>query len=103
MIQTALEQRMYYREEVLKSQYLKITDRKRVEQEVAALLLNLRAQLDAGLLPDSGIEFHNHCLQALAQLRSTLGVVTPPLLAFLHGCMYNIADRCLHRFRRASA
>lgn len=103
MIETALEQRMYYREEVLKSQYLKITDRKQIEQEVAALLLNLRAQLDAGLLPDRGIEFHNHCLQALAQLRSTLGVVPPPLLAFLYGCMYNIADRCLHRFRRASA
>ncbi len=103
MIGTALEQRMYYREESLKSEYLKITDRKRIEQEIAALLLKLRAQLDAGLLPDRGIEFHHHCLQQLEQLRSTLGIVPPPLLAFLYGCMYNIADRCLHRFRRASA
>jgi hypothetical protein len=103
MIDTALEQRMYYREEVLKSQYLKITDRRLVEQEVVALLLKLRAELDAGLHPDRGTEFHNHCLQQLEQLRSTLGIVPPPLRTFLYGCMYNIADRCLHRFRRASA
>jgi hypothetical protein len=103
MIGTALEQRLYYREEVLKPQYLRLTDRKLIEQEVAALLQRLRAQLDAGLLTDRGIDFHNRCLDELSQLRSTLGISPPPLLSFLYGCMYNIADRCLHRFRRISA
>jgi hypothetical protein len=32
---------------------------------------------------------------------TTIGTQTP--LSVLHGCMYNIADRCVHRFRRASA
>ena len=68
-IESSLEQRLRYRDEVLRPQYLKITDRNLVEGEVAAVLLKLRAQLDAGEISDSGSEFHARCLQNLDQLK----------------------------------
>ena len=102
-IASALESRRFYREEVLRPRYLQLKDRTLIEGEVMATLQQLRSKLDTGGLPDSGGQFHDRCLEKLDELRHRLGVQNPPPLAFMHGCMYSIADRCLHRFRRASA
>lgn len=101
VIATANDQRRRYREETLKQQYLKTRDMRLVEDEVIANLHALRSQLDAGIITDSGVEFHARCLQRLSDVRSELPLSIPPPLVFLHGCMYNIVDRCLHRFVRA--
>jgi hypothetical protein len=100
-ISAAMEERDLYVKEILSPKYLQANDRRFVEGEVAALLQTLRAQLDAGFLPDSGPGFHSLCLTKLDDLSRQLPVRPP--LAFVHGCMYNITDRCLHRFRRAMA
>ncbi len=101
-IQTALEERRYYREEVLKPQYLSLSDRGLMEREVLARLQRLKSQLDAGTVADSGKSFHELCLLNLEELQKTLPLKSEPSLVFLHGCMYTVVDRCLHRFRRAA-
>ena len=70
--------------------------------EVSAVLQGLRAKLDSGEIADNGMLFHAECLKAIEQLQSRHMDLRPPL-SVLQGCMYDIADRCVHRFRRASA
>jgi len=97
---TAAEQREMYRKVLLSPGYLDVKDRSLVEHEVLAILQDLRAQLDAGYLPNSGVQFHAECLSALKALQPKLQVRPKPSLSFLQGCMYSVADRCLHRFQR---
>jgi len=101
-ILTAFQQRDAYRREVLSPRYLNVQDRPLVEEEVLATLHRLVAQLDAGHLPNSGVEFHEKCLSALSELQQSLPIDRKPPLSFLQGCMYAIADRCQHRFQRYS-
>lgn len=101
-ITACMESRQRYLTERYSPRYLSLSDLSYVEDEVGAVLHSLRARLDAGEIADDGIGFHSACLKAVEKLQETrLGSQTP--LSVLHGCMYNIADRCVHRFRRASA
>ncbi|MGR3173344.1 MAG: dsDNA nuclease domain-containing protein [Candidatus Scalindua sp.] len=100
-IETAKEARLHYRKEILSPKYMQPIDIRFVEGEVEAKLLELRSQLDAGTINNSGIEFHALCLQELSKLRESLKHITSLSLFFLYGCMYNITDRCPHRFIRA--
>jgi hypothetical protein len=102
-IESSLETRRHYLAERLRPQYLSLAERDHVEGEVTATLHALRARLDAGELSDSGVEFHATCISALQSLQGRLSTSRPVPLAFLFGCMYSIADRCTHRFRRATA
>lgn len=102
-IESSLETRRRYLAERLQPQYLSLSERDHIEGEVMATLHTLRAQLDAGNLPDSGVEFHAVCLTALQALRDRLSTSRQVPLAFIIGCMYSMADRCTHRFRRATA
>jgi hypothetical protein len=100
-IAAAQENRLFYRTEVLKSQYLSLRDRTLAESEVTAALQEVRARLDAGELSDTGVEFHARCLSTLRAIQTVLLTSTPTPLAFLQGRMYDLTDRCLHRFTRA--
>lgn len=106
-IETAANLRRRYREEVLKPRYMESKDRHVVEGEVEAALLKLRSELDAQIVPDDGPAFHAQCLRTIAEVRSRLEAVdtlsSVPLDQFMLGFMYNLVDRCPHRFRRASA
>ena len=74
--------------------YVGSDDRRRIERSVSATLQRLRAQLDAGQLKDSGVKFHSLCLDELANLPASLILDSHSDLAFIYGCMYNMADRC---------
>lgn len=101
-IAACMDSRHRYLAERYSPKYLTFSDLTYLEGEVGAVLHGLRARLDAGEIPDDGIGFHAACLKAVEKLRETgLGSQTP--LSLVYGCMYNIADRCVHRFRRASA
>jgi len=102
-IESSLETRRHYLAERLQPKYLSLSEREHVEGEVTATLHALRAQLDAGELPDSGVDFHAKCINALQGLQNRLPTTRPVPLVFLLGCMYSITDRCTHRFRRATA
>jgi hypothetical protein len=104
MIESALEQRRAYRRETLTPGYLAVRDLHWAEQEIGARLHMLRSQLDAGLLPDVGPQFHAKCVDELEKLRQDLNATPPGIHQFfVLGCMYDITDRCLHRFRRIEA
>lgn len=101
-IASCLDSRHRYLAEKYRPQYLNVTALNYVEGEVAAVLHSLRAKLDAGLIDDDGVAFHEQCLTAVQQIPSGYSGVSVPL-SILYGCMYSITDRCMHRFRRATA
>jgi hypothetical protein len=102
-IEMAKEQRREYRRTVLQSGFLDVSDRAVIESEVQARLSRLKAQLDAGEFSDSGVQFHSRCLRELEALQGTIGTRKKPLVGLLYGLMYEIMNRCQHRFMRASA
>lgn len=101
-ITASIESRQRYLAERFSPQYLKLNDLSFLGDEVSAILQGLRAKLDSGELADDGIVFHSECLKAMEGLQVRHANLRPPL-SVLQGCMYDIADRCVHRFRRASA
>ena len=100
-ILSALEARRSYVGEVMQHRYMDIDHRTEVEGEILAELQELKSNLDCGKWPDSGIDFHARCLERLRKLRDSWTRPTKPPLNIMHGCMYSVTDRCLHRFRRA--
>ena len=100
VIQNAREQRINYRNKTLSSHYLDLSRQKEVEEEVRANLQKLISDLDSEILQDNGIQFHNRCLTCLSDMSNRTQDVS---LSFMHGCMYNFTERCLHRFVRAGA
>lgn len=100
-IEQAQELRRKYRRRSLTPRYQNSQDRPLLDEEVAAILQGLKADLDSGVLPDDGPQFFAICLKKLSEFRNQFPVAQRPALADLQGAMYSIADRCLHRYRRA--
>lgn len=101
-IMTAHKTRTAYRKEVLEPQYLDVEEREWLESEVVACLHDLLVQLDAGNLPDVGVDFYRTCLEKLKEIQNSSPTKTKPSLSFLQGYMHYITGRCSHRFRRTS-
>ena len=101
-IETAISLRQHYRRAALQPRYADhgVLD---VQGEVEAVLQALRAELDADVEDDSGRGFHARCLQRLEELHSNWPQSSRPPLRILQGCMYDITDRCPHRFQRATS
>lgn len=101
-IEASHESRQRYLTERFKPRYLDVSDMSLLGDEVSAALQTLRAKLDSGELVDDGIAFHAECLKSIERIQAQHANLHPPL-SVLQGCMYDIADRCVHRFRKASA
>ena len=99
----AHESRNRYRLQGLLDRYSEPQAHRSVEAEVVARLNTLRARLDAGDYADDGPSFYKLCLDDLEALQKAGPDSEKLSLAFLHGCMYNITDRCGHRFRRVTS
>lgn len=102
-IDAAIEYRRAYRETVLNPQFLSVKDLRHAENDVSGLLQILKSKLDNGVIPDHGGPFHALCLEEIKRYQEQIPAETRPDLATLFGVMYNITDRCLHRFRRITA
>jgi hypothetical protein len=100
-IKSAHVARRAYRRFLLHPTYQKSADLSQLESEIVSKLHHLRSQLDAGKLTNQGIQFHALCLSALEDIRANSSSEIP--LSFFQGCMYNVTDRCLHRFRAVTA
>ena len=96
---TAKETRIQFRRERLNPKYLDLSDLDLIEGEVLSELNNLRLRLDLGELPD-GIPFLKTCQDKLRDVQGQLNVKNKPPLFYLDGCMYDITDRCAHRYHR---
>lgn len=101
-IETALELRRLYRKERLDPQYLELTDFDLIDGEILTCLQGLRLRMDSGEI-DSGREFYSICLNNLEALRKSINTkgMTPSF--YFHGCMYDITDRCWHRYHKVQS
>lgn len=66
----------------------------RVKSEAASL----RSKYLAGELATNGIGFHALCLAKMDEINAQVSTGSDDHAAFLKGCLYDIADRCLLRF-----
>jgi hypothetical protein len=62
--------------------------------------MSLRARFVADQIDLDGVGFHSLCLERMDAVNAERDVGTEDRSAFLKGCMYDIADRCLLRFAR---
>lgn len=99
--EAAAEMRLRYRLEGLSPKYSQPTAKQQMEGEIAARLLLLRANLDGGIIEESGVRFHARCLNEIVAIRESLPEENRPPLHNMFGYMYNLTDRCIHRFVRA--
>lgn len=102
-IESAGSMRHKYRIALLAPKYSDTKQRMKIEGEIEARLLALRSDLDCGNLPDNGVAFHARCLNEIKTVHDDLPKRDRPPLHHLVGFMYNLADRCTHRFIKASA
>jgi len=98
-ILTALEERQLYRQENISPTYLDLSDQHMIQAEVLDALAALRSKMDNGDIPE-GFAFYKECLDQLGILAKDLPTRKKPLHATLSGCMYDIVDRCAHRYHR---
>ncbi len=98
-ILTAQEERLKFRQERLTPQYLELSDLEMIDGEVLSELKNLRLRLDNGELAE-GLPFLKTCRDKLTEMQNTLQVKSKPPMYYLDGCMYDITDRCAHRYHR---
>lgn len=99
-ISTAVEQRRQYRKERLSPTYLSLVDIEKAESDVLAELHHAYSQLEAEKINDNGPQFHSHCLEILKKIKDTQSGSADTPLSFYQGYMYDITNRCLHRFSR---
>jgi hypothetical protein len=102
-VESANDLRRHYTKEIRQPKFLESTGREYFDAAVLAKLLELRSQLDSGMIQDNGIVFHNRCLDSVRDLslKRPAQVQEPPE-GFLQGCMYEITARCKHRFVKRS-
>jgi hypothetical protein len=98
-ILTAQEQRRQFMQERLHPKYLELSDLDLIEGEVLSELKSLRLGLDNGEFVE-GAPFLKVCQDKLRELQNTLQVESKPPMFYLDGCMYEITDRCAHRFTK---
>ena len=99
-ISTAVEQRRQYRKERLSPTYLSLVDIEKVESDVLAELHHAYSQLEAQEINDTGPQFHSRCLEILKTVKDAYSWSVDTPLSFYQGYMYDITNRCLHRFSR---
>jgi hypothetical protein len=102
-VESAISLRHHYRSSLLAPKYSDPDRRLRIEGEIEAHLLTLRSNLDCGNLADDGPTFHSRCLNEIKALHERMPSKDRPPLQNVVGFMYNLADRCTHRFLKASA
>jgi hypothetical protein len=102
-IEAALELRRHYRMRALDPGYLDLSARKSVEADAFAVLHRLLSSLDADPNKPEGERFLSECLEELNGLAKSFAKRSEGIAPYLYGYMYEVADRCLHRFSRRAA
>ena len=96
------EMRQRYRLERLTPKYDATETQLAVEGDIRGRLVTLRANLDGRLIDFDGVAFHALCINEVNAARLSLREQSRPPAEILYGYMYDLADRCTHRFVRAN-
>ncbi len=100
VVDMAIEMRLDYARSVRTARYMESEEAERLQGRVKSEVQSLSAKRAAGALDLDGPAFHSLCLQQMDAINDTLPAEQADRSAFLKGCMYDIADRCLLRFDR---
>jgi hypothetical protein len=100
LIKLAIDMRRDYAAASRTSRYLEPKEAERLQSRVKSEVMSLRARFAAGQLDLDGTEFHSLCLDRMDAVNADRGSAVENRSAFLKGCLYDIADRCLLRFAR---
>jgi hypothetical protein len=100
LVALAVEMRRDYAAAARVPRYMEEAEGERLQRRVKAELASLRARLVAGQIDLDGAGFHALCLERMDLVNAERPLGGEDRSAFLKGCMYDIADRCLHRFAR---
>lgn len=100
LIGLAIQMRRGYAFAARTSHYMEPDEAERLQSRVQSEVLSLRARFVAGQLDLDSAGFHALCLNQMDEVNATRPVGSEDRSAFLKGCMYDIADRCLLRFSR---
>lgn len=100
LVGLAIEMRRGYAAVSRTSRYLEPDEAEHLQRRVQSEVMSLRSRFVAGQLDLSGAEFHALCLERMDAVNAERGADVADRSAFLKGCMYDIADRCLLRFAR---
>jgi hypothetical protein len=100
LIRLAVNMRRGYGAESRTSRYLEPEEGERLQRRVKSEVMSLRARFVADQIDLDGVGFHSLCLERMDAVNAERDVGTEDRSAFLKGCMYDIADRCLLRFAR---
>jgi len=102
-ISAAISLRLKYSVALRRSEYLALADADNVTGAVEAELLSLLVDLDNGDYDPNGPQFHRACVKQIERMPTPPTVKSLPAKDFLFGCMYDITNRCSHRFSRVNS
>ncbi len=100
MIALAVEIRRNYAALMRTPRYMSEDETSVLQRQVMSEMMLLRARYFAGHLNIDGAAFLSLCLERLNAINGDRPADEKDRSAFLQGCMYDITDRCLHRFAR---
>lgn len=101
VIGLALELRRHYSEVSRTQKYQSDEGQAELRRRVEAEIITLRAKHTAGLLECTPSQFHALCLAKMDEINQSRPGNLTDQSAYLKGCMYDIADRCLLKFEGA--
>lgn len=100
LVNLAIEMRRDYASTARTSRYMEPEERECLQSRVKSEAMSLRASFVAGQLDLNGAGFHALCLARMDSVNNERPEGSENHSAFLKGCLYDIADRCLVRFAR---
>lgn len=103
LIAMAVDLRLGYAAKVRTATYMEPDRAEALQEQVKSMAQSLSADLVAGLLDLDGPQFHARCLAEMNALNEARPSGTKDQAAFLKGCLYDIADRCLLRFDKVAS
>ena len=96
----AVDLRREYAAVARTSRYMEAEESERLQARIKAEVISLRARFVAGQLELDSAGFHMLCLDRMDAVNGERPPGSEDRSAFLKGCMYDIADRCLLLFAR---
>ncbi|HEY9235234.1 MAG TPA: dsDNA nuclease domain-containing protein [Phenylobacterium sp.] len=102
LIAMAVDLRRSYAAKVRTATYMDTGTAEALKDQVKSRVQSLSAELAAGLIDMDGPQFHARCLAEMETINEARPSGVEDQSAFLKGCLYDIADRCLLRFDRTT-
>jgi hypothetical protein len=99
LIEVAKEFRWKYTLESLNHTFFSVSAITKFKEEAQCLLQSLKLKFDDDNKPLNSVTFHKHCIEQIDKLAETHKID----IAIARGCMYDITNRCMHRFIKATA